>query len=286
MIYSMTAFARYTVNTEWGNLTWEIRSVNHRYFELQLRLPELFHEFEPLLRQRLRETVARGKMECSLKYQPSQTTQISLNQNLLQNLVHATQQIKQIFPSADQANTLEILAWPGVLQMYEPDSQAIHVTVIESFNHVLQGFLQAREQEGKVLRVTLEDRLQLCNQEVDKIKPRLPTVLEAQRQKINARIKEISQEFDSMRLEQEMALLAQKMDVSEELDRLQIHIDEVKRVLHAGGAVGRRLDFMMQELNREANTLASKSMDTIITSAAVELKVLIEQMREQVQNIE
>lgn len=286
MIYSMTAFARQTVNTDWGNLTWELRSVNHRYFELQLRLPELFHEFEPMLRQRLRELVTRGKIECSLKYQPLQTTQISLNQTLLQNLAQATQQIKQIFPTAGAASTLEILSWPGALQMYEPDSQAIHGAVIESFNQVLQSFLQVREQEGKVLRTILDERLQLCHHEVNKIKPRLPTVLETQRQKINTRIKELSQELDQTRLEQEMTLLAQKMDVSEELDRLQIHIDEVKRVLNAGGAVGRRLDFMMQELNREANTTGSKSMDTIITTAAIELKVLIEQMREQVQNIE
>lgn len=288
MIYSMTAFARRADQNQWGTAVWEMRSVNHRYLELVLRLPESLRELESSLREHIRHAIQRGKIECSLKYQPraENVANFTIDGVLVKHLAKATKQVQSFFDATAPVNVMDVLAWPNVLQLAEADMQPIHALLLKLFDDTLQDFLKARAQEGKAISQIIEDRLNKVLQEVAKIKPRLPAILEHQRKKIIERLEEITTQVNSERVEQEIVLLAQKMDVAEELERIEIHAHEAQRTLHESGAVGRRLDFLMQELNREANTLAAKSIDIETSAAAVELKVLIEQMREQIQNVE
>lgn len=287
MIQSMTAFSRHEVKGEWGNAVWEIRSVNQRYLETYFRLPEQFRSIEPLLRERFRKDLNRGKVECSLRFTANAASQgqLSLNKKLaLQLLEHANWLNEQTLNS--QVNPFEIMRWPGVMEAQEADMDTIQAEILAGFDIALIDFIKARSDEGKNLKELIEQRLDAISAESEKVKAFMPEVIQWQRTRITDKFAEANIELDSTRVEQELVLLAQKMDVAEELDRLFSHVKETKNILKKGGAQGRRLDFMMQEFNREANTLGSKSINADITNSAVELKVLIEQMREQIQNIE
>jgi len=283
----MTAFARVEIKGDWGNAVWEIRSVNQRFLETYFRLPEQFRGIEPVLRERFRKQLNRGKVECNLRFNanPAAKSELALNEKLaLQLIQHANWVNEQTLNS--QVNPLEVMRWPGVMEAQENDMSAIQSELLAAFDTALKDFIIARASEGENLKVMIEQRLDAISNEADKVQKFMPEVIEWQRKRITDKFADASIDLDSTRVEQELVLLAQKMDVAEELDRLNSHVSETKKILKKGGAQGRRLDFMMQEFNREANTLGSKSINTDVTASAVELKVLIEQMREQIANIE
>jgi uncharacterized protein (TIGR00255 family) len=287
MVHSMTAFARTELAGSNGTLSWELRSVNHRYLEPQLRLPEAFRDLESSVRDALRQGLSRGKVECTLRFDDGSAGQaLNVDRQRAAQLVAAAETIADLIKQPAALNPLEILAWPGVLVAAASDPQALNAAALKLFTEALSELKNGRGREGAELAKLLNERLDGIDGEVANLRELVPQMLASQRQKILERCREMQTELDPQRLEQEMVLLAQKSDVAEELDRLSTHVSEVRRVLKAGGAAGRRLDFLMQELNREANTLGSKAFDTRSTQAAVSLKVLIEQMREQVQNIE
>lgn len=287
MVHSMTAFARVEQAGAHGTLSWELRSVNHRYLEPHLRLPESFRDLEGAVREALRQGLSRGKVECTLRFAEDGTgAALQVDQARAAQLVAAAQIVADLIQQPAPLNPLEVLAWPGVLVADAADPQALNSAALSLFGQALNELKQGRAREGADLAKLLDERLEAIVVEVAALRELVPQMLAGQRQKIRERCAEMQAELDPQRLEQELVLLAQKSDVAEELDRLSTHVSEVRRVLKAGGAAGRRLDFLMQELNREANTLGSKAFDTRSTQAAVNLKVLIEQMREQVQNIE
>ena len=287
MIHSMTAFSRHEIKGDWGNAVWEIRSVNQRFLETYFRLPEQFRGIEPVLRERFRKQLNRGKVECNLRFNANvaSKSELALNEKLaLQLLQHANWINEQTLNS--QVNPLEVMRWPGVMESAEEDMSVIQAELLAGFDTALTDFIAARASEGENLKVMIEQRLDAIVVEADKVQTFMPEVIEWQRNRIIDKFTDAKIDLDSGRVEQELVLLAQKMDVAEELDRLNSHVSETKKILKKGGAQGRRLDFMMQEFNREANTLGSKSINTDVTASAVELKVLIEQMREQIANIE
>lgn len=287
MVQSMTAFARGEQARPEGTLIWELRSVNHRYLEPHLRLPDSFRDLEGPLRDALRQGLSRGKLECTLRFSEEQRENaLQVNQQRLEQLLAAARSVAALLPEAAPLNPLEVLAWPGVLGAPAGDPRALNSAALQLFNETLTELKLGRQREGTELARLLDERLDSIADEVVALRELVPQMLATQRQKILERCAEMQVELEPQRLEQELVLLAQKSYVAEELDRLQTHVSEVRRVLRSGGAAGRRLDFLMQELNREANTLGSKAFDTRSTQAAVNLKVLIEQMREQVQNIE
>ena len=287
MTYSMTAFARQSADYPWGSLVWELRSVNHRYLEPSFKLPESARGLEMELRERLRNTLARGKVECALRLlRGGEASAFAVDHAALDRLLAATRELEQRLGASAPIDPLALLAWPGVLQQGADDDEQIGAALLAQFELALQQLLATRAREGAALRQLIETQLDSVSAIVAAVRSELPAILAAQKQKLRDRLQELASELDSGRLEQEMVLLAQKADVDEELARLQTHVDEVRRNLKQQGPCGRRLDFLMQELNREANTLSSKSLSTSTTQAAVELKVLIEQMREQIQNIE
>ncbi len=287
MVHSMTAFARSEQAGTHGTLSWEIRSVNHRYLEPHLRLPEAFRDLEGQVRDALRKGLSRGKVECTLRFaEESQRSSLQVDRERASQLIAAAESVAALIRQPAAIDPLQVLGWPGVLVADAADPQALNQSALELFHKVLGQLKEGRRREGAELAKLLEERLDSILAEVATLREQVPQMLAAQRQKILDRCNEMAAELDPQRLEQEMVLLAQKSDVAEELDRLSTHVGEVQRVLKAGGAAGRRLDFLMQELNREANTLGSKAFDPRSTQAAVNLKVLIEQMREQVQNIE
>ncbi|MCP9339935.1 YicC/YloC family endoribonuclease [Stutzerimonas xanthomarina] len=287
MIYSMTAFARAELAGEHGTLSWEIRSVNHRYLEPHLRLPEAFRDLEGAVREALRKGLSRGKVECTLRFaEDAAGRSMQVDQERARQLISAAENVAALIKQPAALNPLEILAWPGVLVGDSADPQALNSTALQLFHQALEQMKAGRLREGEELARLINERLDAIGTETATLRSQVPQMLAAQRQKLLDRCAEMRVELDPQRLEQELVMLAQKSDVAEELDRLGTHVTEVRRVLKSGGAAGRRLDFLMQELNREANTLGSKAFDTRSTQAAVNLKVLIEQMREQVQNIE
>lgn len=287
MVHSMTAFARVEGAGAHGTLSWELRSVNHRYLEPHLRLPDAFRDLEGTVREALRQGLSRGKVECTLRFAEENTGKpLQVDSQRARQLIAAAEQVAALIQQPAPLNPLEVLAWPGVLVADAADPQALNAAALDLFNQALAELKNGRGREGAELAKLLNERLDGINAEVVALRELVPQMLAGQRQKIEARFAELQAELDPQRLEQELVLLAQKSDVAEELDRLSTHVAEVRRVLKAGGAAGRRLDFLMQELNREANTLGSKAFDPRSTQAAVNLKVLIEQMREQVQNIE
>ena len=287
MVHSMTAFARTERAGTHGTQSWELRSVNHRYLEPQLRLPEAFRDLEGSVRDALRQGLSRGKVECTLRFTEESTGKaLQLDRERAAQLISAAESIASLIKQPAPLNPLEVLAWPGVLVADGTDPQAQNAEAMQLFNQALDELKNGRGREGAELAKLLNERLDAMTTEVATLRELVPQMLATQRQKILDRFTEMKAELDPQRLEQELVLLAQKSDVAEELDRLSTHVSEVRRVLKAGGAAGRRLDFLMQELNREANTLGSKAFDPRSTQAAVSLKVLIEQMREQVQNIE
>ena len=287
MVHSMTAFARNEQATAHGTLSWELRSVNHRYLEPHLRLPDAFRDLEGAVREALRQGLSRGKVECTLRFaEESAGKQLQVDSERARQLIAAAEQVAALIQQPAPLNPLEVLAWPGVLVADSADPQALNAAALKLFDQALGELKTGRAREGAELAKLLNERLDSILDEVAALRELVPQMLAGQRQKIETRFAEMQAELDPQRLEQELVLLAQKSDVAEELDRLSTHVSEVRRVLKAGGAAGRRLDFLMQELNREANTLGSKAFDPRSTQAAVNLKVLIEQMREQVQNIE
>ena len=287
MVHSMTAFARNEQATAHGTLSWELRSVNHRYLELSFKLPEGWRQLEPELRDRLRNALQRGKVECSLRLSlQDHNQQLQLNKTLAQQLLDTAHQLRTDIAHAAPIDVLDIMRWPGVMQSGELDGDTITKDLLAAFVDALDDQRANRQREGDELALLIEQRLSSISEIVTDLRARMPEIVSGQRDKLRSRLAELQAELDAERLEQEMALIAQKADVDEELDRLDTHVKEVRRVLKKGGAVGRRLDFLMQELNREANTLSSKAVVAESTQAAVELKVLIEQMREQIQNIE
>src|SRR6218665_482695 len=287
MVHSITAFARVEQATANGTLSWELRSVNHRYLEPHLRLPESFRDLEGGVRDALRQGLSRGKVECTLRYsEETDGKPLQVDRDRAAQLVAAAESVASLIKSPAPLNPLEVLAWPGVLVADAADPQALNNAALALFNSALTEVKAGRAREGAELAKLLNERLDSIGEEVATLRELVPQMLAGQRQRILDRTAEMHAELDPQRLEQELVLLAQKSDVAEELDRLVTHVSEVRRVLKAGGQAGRRLDFLMQELNREANTLGSKAFDTRSTQTAVNLKVLIEQMREQVQNIE
>lgn len=287
MIYSMTAFARRELTAEWGNAVWEIRSVNQRYLETFFRLPEQFRGLEPVLREKFRQQLQRGKVECSLRFTANDAAvgKVTLNEKLAKQLMEAADWV-QSHGQSTGVNPFDVLRWPGVISAEEADMDAIQTQMLAAFEQTIGDLISARANEGETLKALLKQRLDAIEAEVSKVRSQMPAVIEWQRERITSRFADAKVELEPGRLEQEMILLAQRLDVAEELDRLDSHVAETRKILQKGGAVGRRLDFMMQEFNRESNTLASKSINADITQSAVELKVLIEQMREQIQNIE
>ncbi|UTF59222.1 YicC/YloC family endoribonuclease [Gilvimarinus sp. DA14] len=285
---SMTGFARIEHKYSDYTLIWEVRSVNHRYLEMYLRLPEEFREIETALREVTRKKLQRGKVELSLHLQTEQGDdgQIGLDSERLQQLADACRRIGEQVPNCAPINPLEVLRFPGVQAAEGTDRDVLLQNALSHYEQTLDQLIEHRTREGAELAIFIEQRLDAIGQQVADVRTRLPEILRAQREKLLEKISALQIELDADRLEQEIVLLAQKADVDEELDRLDTHIQEVRRTLKQKNSLGRRLDFLMQELNREANTLSSKSIVSETTQAAVELKVLIEQMREQIQNIE
>ncbi|MBA4290587.1 MAG: YicC family protein [Pseudomonas sp.] len=287
MIHSMTAFARAEQAGTHGTLSWELRSVNHRYLEPHLRLPESFRDLEGAVREALRNGLSRGKVECTLRFSDDSTGKaLQVDLERAAQLIAAAESVANLIKQPAALNPLEVLGWPGVLVADAADPQALNQNALALFTEALNELKKGREREGAELAKLLNERLDSILEQVATLRELVPQMLAGQRQKILDRCADMQAELDPQRLEQELVILAQKSDVAEELDRLSTHVSEVRRVLKTGGQAGRRLDFLMQELNREANTLGSKAFDTRSTQAAVNLKVLIEQMREQVQNIE
>jgi len=287
MIRSMTAFASAETETPWGALAFELRSVNHRYLELNPRLPEELRALEPALRERVAAKLTRGKVDVNLRYRPSDAAaaEIRLNDALLDRLERTAAVFSERFPKLVTDFT-RLLEWPGVLLREEVDQEGLRHAALELLDRALDDMLATRSREGERLGVFLRERLEGIARIVADVRGWVPEIRSALRARLETRLAEIKQPADPGRLEQELVLQLSRMDVDEELDRLSAHIAEARRILSLPDAVGRRMDFLMQEFNREANTLGSKSVDQRTTQAAVELKVLIEQMREQVQNIE
>lgn len=288
MIHSMTAFARMQSQGEWGNLTCEMRSINHRYLEISLHLPEILRVLEMPIREKIRQMVKRGKIECSIRLQTNNGKQdgVVVNKDIAKALCEASETIAAMLRQPEPISATDILRFPGVLETKEADLTLLQPEVMNLLEMTVTELMNARAREGKELTQLFSQRMDLMLQELAKIRERLPQIQHEQQERLRKRFHDAKVELDSTRLEQEMVIFAQRMDVAEEIERTETHLTEIRRILREGGAVGRRLDFLMQELNREANTLGSKSTDSTVTHAAVEMKVLIEQVREQVQNVE
>ncbi len=283
----MTGFARRELTGPWGSLVCELRSVNHRFLEAGFRLPEELRSLEGDLRQRLARDIRRGKVDCTVNYRPAQAaaTSLEVDTPAVERLTARLDELQRTIP-VGTVNLLEVLRWPGVLKDLSPAGEELLVSARELFDAAVVELRAARVREGRTLSDVLEQRCVSLEALVKQVQARLPEVQARLSTKIRERIKELAAGTDPDRLEQEVALLLQRLDVDEELERLSGHIAEVRRVLSGSEPAGRRLDFLMQELNREANTLSSKSQDLEVTRNAVDMKVLIEQMREQVQNAE
>ena len=288
MIRSMTAFARAEHQDERGELVWELRSVNHRYLEIHPRLPEELRGLETGVRERIGACIGRGKVEAVLSHRPTAgvAEEIQVNETFLDQLLESMRRVRNKLPDAPQPDLLRVLAWPGTLLTVHPDLTPVQEQAMTLLEEALDRLVAMRETEGRRLAEMIERRCEALHEQVEQARRRMPEVIAALRERLRNRLEEVSGSLDQERLEQEMVLLAQRLDVDEELDRLNMHLKAVREVLQRDEPVGRRLDFLMQELNREANTLGSKSADAETTAISVEMKVLIEQMREQIQNIE
>jgi len=293
MISSMTGFARRETSGPFGELTCELRSVNHRYLEPGFRLPEELRSLEGELRQFLARELRRGKLDCTFHLRGSHQAEreLRIDQAALQRLITRATEINAMAPfgwiaGATRLDPLKVLRWPGVLKDDAPDTESLHGACRALFQETVRELIAARRREGVRLRELIEQRCTALAELVAALRARMPELQAKLRSRLQERLAELGATVDATRFEQEVALLLQRADVDEELDRLDGHIAEIRRVTDADEAAGRRLDFLMQELNREANTLSSKSQELDVTRIAVDMKVLIEQMREQVQNIE
>ncbi len=288
MIYSMTGYASCERNTSNGVLRLELRSVNQRYLELQLKLDDTCRAYETQVRDTLKAKLGRGKVECRLNYIEAAVDGPSSNLNhaVLQQIAESTKTALDYFPEAQPINMLDLLRMPGVIAHNVLDDGALDQDLKMALDQVLQDLISARGREGSKLKVMILARLTEVEALMIKVKPMLPTMVKAYQEKLLAKLHEAQLSQDDERIRQEIVLYTQRIDVDEELSRLDAHVDEVKHILAKGGLVGKQLDFLMQEMNREANTLGSKSVAIETTQISMQLKVLIEQMREQIQNIE
>ncbi len=289
MIRSMTGFAGAERQYPFGRLTWELRSVNHRYLEIGFRVPEEFRMLEPDIRRILGEFLSRGKVDATLKFEPAAglaSARLELNTELVGRLLALHAEMQSLSGLSQEADLRSFMRWPGVIEERAPDPEPLHAAALELLAEAAAGLRSARGREGEQMDAAIRERLDSIEEHVGTVRGWLPGIREGLRQKLLDRVADLPQPVEPGRLEQEVAFLCQKIDVDEELDRLDAHVKEARLVLERDDPVGRRLDFLMQEFNRESNTLSSKSVDNRTTQVAVELKVAIEQMREQVQNIE
>jgi uncharacterized protein (TIGR00255 family) len=287
MLRSMTAFSNSEIDTQGWFVSWEVRSVNHRYLDVSVRLPERFRCLDGDVRSRVASALRRGKVDCILICnRKTQARRLQINHDLLQELLATSREIERSLAKPSQLNVLELIRWPGVLAEEPAEKDDLPPQVLLLLNDALEKLIAARELEGRHIAGLLEERCRRMHEQLVQVRRLLPEVLQAIRQKIVARIAEVSALPDHDRLEQELVYLTQRLDISEEVERLEAHVAEVQRLLTVAEPVGRRLDFLMQEMNREATTIGSKAADIELTRASVEMKVLIEQMREQIQNVE
>jgi uncharacterized protein (TIGR00255 family) len=288
MTASMTAFSRNHMSTNWGQLIWEIRSVNHRYLDISFRLPEPFRIIEEAVREKINLQLARGKVECCLRFQidRNQPGTMSINIGLVDRLTEMSNEIEKRIHESSSIGVTDILSWPGVISDEGIDYDSLATDAVTLLDDALKELVSNRQREGERLAKMVDSRLITIGEQVDAVRSILPEITSAFRTRLESRLSELKDAMDPGRLEQEVVIFANKSDVAEELDRLESHITETRHALSSIKPVGRRLDFLMQEMNREANTLGSKSSDIRVTKASIELKVLIEQIREQIQNIE
>jgi len=284
----MTAFSRKESGNDWGTLTWEMRSVNHRYLDVSIRLADELRLIEPQVREKINAKLSRGKVEVSLRFKPSQSvsSQIAVNEALASQVAEAAKSLQTKIGETQPLSSLEILRWPGVVGQAEADFSPLQQLALELFDTTLTDYIDTRKREGEKTADMLTERCDAIEKIVEQVKVLRPKMVERQHAKLISRIEELDTEHDTGRLEQELVYIAQRLDVAEELDRLNAHLSELRDILKRDEPVGRRLDFLVQEFNREANTLSSKSADAETTALSVDLKVYIEQMREQVQNME
>jgi len=288
MLRSMTAFARIESRHEAGGIQWEIRSVNHRYLDVNLRLPEDFRRLDPKVRERIGAHLNRGKVDCTLRVLPGPAAAggLAVDDELAVRVAQAARAVADLLPEAAPVNPVDVLRWPGVVQAPAPDPELMERLVLGELDRALADLVAMREREGARLETVIQSRLDDLETEVSQVREVLPAIVRGFGERMRTRLAEADATLDEGRLEQEIALIAQRMDVAEELDRLEAHVHEIRTALARSEPAGRRLDFLMQELNREANTLGSKSAAVTTSRASIDLKVLIEQMREQIQNIE
>jgi uncharacterized protein (TIGR00255 family) len=286
MLSSMTAYQRGTETGTWGSATIEIKTVNHRYLDISLRLPDDLRALEPMFREAIQKNLSRGKVDCSLRIEldESSAENLDVNSELVQKLIETASSLSNT--NTDEINPMDVLKWPGVISRNRLNIESLGKPILSLLEKTLALLVESRQREGNDIKATLLSRCELMETEVARVRERMPEIIKALRNKYRDKVTEIIETPDNDRLEQEILYLTQKMDVDEEMDRLEIHLVEVKRVLDLDEPVGRRLDFLMQEMNREANTLASKSANIDTSNSSIEMKVLIEQMREQIQNIE
>lgn len=287
MLSSMTAFGRLETVLETSTLSWELRAVNHRYLDVTVRMPEELRTLEPMVRAKIAKKVSRGKVECSLRFSRGENTAAAaLNIDAARAAFTAIGTLNELLGETTPPRAADLLKWPGVMQQNTPDLAPVREAALALFDNTLTDFLETRQREGEATGQMLRDRCRAIAEIVEQVAFSRPAVIARQKQKLADKLAELGAEPDGPRLEQELVYAAQRLDIDEELDRLRAHLDEMKKVLQRQEPVGRRLDFLMQEFNREANTLGSKSHDSDTTQWAIDLKVLIEQMREQVQNLE
>lgn len=284
---SMTAFARHTIDYPWGAISCELRSVNSRYLETHFRMPDTVRASEMALRELARQKLTRGKLDISLSLAYNQGEGgISADLQVAQQYLKLAEQLAANMANPAPLSALDILRWPGVIKEQQVEAEQLLAAVKETFAATVEQLIAARQREGDKLAELIEQRLVAIGEQLQLVRSELPSILDQQRQRLRSKLADFAAELDQQRLEQEMVIIANRADVDEELDRLDTHIAEIRRALADKKPSGRRLDFLMQELNREANTLGSKSLASLTTQVSVELKVLIEQMREQIQNIE
>lgn len=284
---SMTAFSRIDVNSEFGSLIFELKSVNHRFIEINFKIPELFKKLELQMRDLLKEALVRGKVECSIIINENTVlSETKIDQAQLENYLDLMQKIKSKVGEPDKISITDVLNLPGVLNQNPVESSGLEKFCLEGFKETIKKLKEFREIEGKKLKKDITEKIKFIEVHLESLEKELPRLLDLNRKRLEKRISDLAVQIDRDRLDQEMVLLANRSDIDEEIVRLRSHSSEVIRLLDTDNAIGRKLDFLMQEMNREANTIGSKSLSEFTSKVAIELKVLIEQIREQVQNIE
>ena len=288
MLRSMTAFAHVESRGDWGGVEWEIRSVNNRYLDVYVRLPEDLRGLDPKVRERVGACLGRGKVDCTLRALPGSGTPegLPVDRDLAARVAQAARAVAELLPEPAPVNPVDVLRWPGVVQAPAPDPERIEHATLDLLDRALDDLVGMREREGERIGTVIRERIDELAAKVPRLREMLPAIVQGFGERMRARLDNPGMGLDEGRVEQEIALIAQRMDVAEELDRLEAHVEEVRATLGKPGPVGRRLDFLMQELNREANTLGAKSASIVTSRASVDLKVLIEQIREQIQNLE